>query len=124
VNIRRLAAVDLHGAAGTTARRRLILAEFVTGATVGVGLGVVVALTASNVAWRLLGVWIAGACANYVPLAMHAVALCRGDALRKELAGADVRGELRRYTRTQFWVAVPLLFVVLDLRASVSRRDG
>jgi hypothetical protein len=27
----------------------------------------------------------------------------------------DVRGELRYYTAAQLWIAVPLLFVALDL---------
>lgn len=35
INIRRLAAVDMHGSAGTRRRRSIILAEFVLGATVG-----------------------------------------------------------------------------------------
>ena len=45
LDVRRLAALDLHGVAGTR-RRRLIRAEFVVGAVGCTGLGVWVAVTA------------------------------------------------------------------------------
>jgi hypothetical protein len=37
VDVRRLAAVDMHGARGSLLRRRVILAEFVLGAIGGAG---------------------------------------------------------------------------------------
>jgi hypothetical protein len=46
LDVRRLAALDLHGVAGTRRRRRLIRAEFVLGAVGCTGLGVGVAVTA------------------------------------------------------------------------------
>jgi hypothetical protein len=39
VDVRRLAAIDMHGVAGTRRRRRLILAEFVIGAVGGLAIG-------------------------------------------------------------------------------------
>jgi hypothetical protein len=122
--IRRLAAVDMHGARGTSFRRRLIVAEFVLGAAVGTALGLWVALSAAGAGWLLLGAWVAGASLNYVPLAAHALELSRAGRLESELAGADIHAELRHYTRVQFWIAVPLLFVVLaplQLRARARR---
>ncbi len=113
VDVRRLAAVDMYGARGTSFRRRVILAEFVLGATLGTAVGLLVATVATTLGWLLLGLWIAGACLNYVPLALHAISLSRPGRLDSELAGADIQGELHRYTRSQFWIAVPLLFVVL-----------
>jgi hypothetical protein len=115
LEIRRLAAVDMWGGHGTRRRRAIIVAEFVLGATVGTALGLLLAITASELVWRVLGAWIAGACLNYVPLALHAISLYPGRRLEAELSGVDVRGELRYYTAAQLWIAVPLLFVALDL---------
>ncbi len=113
VDVRRLAAVDMHGARGTRIRRVAILIEFVLGALGGTALGALVAAEASALGWRLFGIWLAAACLNYVPLALTALSLSWDGRLEAELAGVDVRRELRRYTLLQFWIAVPLLFAVL-----------
>jgi hypothetical protein len=115
LDVRRLAAVDMWGGRGTRRRRPIIVAEFVLGATVGPALGLLLAIAGSGLAWRVLGALIAGACLNYVPLALHAISLFPGRRLEAELAGVDVPRELRRYTAAQLWIAVPLLFVALDL---------
>jgi hypothetical protein len=112
-SVRRLAAIDMYGARGALGRRRVIVAEFVLGALAGTALGVWLALAATTLGWRLFGVWIAGACLNYVPLALYALSLARPGRLEAELEGVDVRHELRYYTKAQFFIAVPLLFVVL-----------
>jgi hypothetical protein len=115
VDVRRLAAVDMHGAYGRPWRRWVIVAEFLTGATAGVALGVY--LTAAAQGWaRLIGLWVAGACLNYVPLAAHALDLTRPGRLDRELAGVDIRAALRHYTTRQLWIAVPLLLWLLALR--------
>jgi hypothetical protein len=113
LDVRRLAAVDMHGAHGTTLRRRLIVAEFVLGALIGTALGVFVAVSSDALGGRLFGAWVAGACLNYVPLALHAVSLLPPGKLDAELEGVDVMGELLYYTKAQVLVAVPLLLVVL-----------
>jgi hypothetical protein len=121
IDVRRLAAVDMYGTHGTQRRRRIIVAEFVLGAVVGTGIGVAIAVTAPSLGWRVFGAWIAGACVNYVPLALHALDLSRPGRLAAELDGVDVPAELRYYTKAQFWIAVPLLFIVLAL---AQRRRG
>ena len=115
LDVRRLAAVDMHGAAGTQRRRRLIRAEFILGAVGGVGLGVWVAV-AATAGWQLFGAWMAGVGVNYAALAWQAALLSRPGALEAELAGADLPRELRRYSYLQLWVVVPLLLAVLALR--------
>ncbi len=115
LDIRRLASVDMYGTAGSRLRRRVIVAEFVFGAVVGTALGVVVAITSSGLGWRLFGIWLAGACLNYVPLALHALSLLPGHRLEAELADVDTGSELRHYTVAQLWIAVPLLFAALGL---------
>lgn len=116
VSVRRLAAIDMHGAAGTRLRRRVILAEFVAGAAGGLTFGLWLAAVAGSGGGLLLGAWIAGVGINYVPLAAHAAALSRPGALDAELAGADIKRELRRYSYLQVWIFVPLLLAVLALR--------
>jgi hypothetical protein len=124
LDVRRLAALDMHGVAGTRRRRRLIRAEFVLGAVGCMGLGVWVAVTAAAPGWKLFGAWLAGAGVNYAVVAWQAASLSRPGALQAELAGADIRRELRRYSYLQFWVAVPLLFVVLALRRPGDRHGA
>lgn len=116
VDVRRLAAVDMHGLAGTRLRRRVILAEFIVGAVGCMVLGLLAATRANGAQWRVLGAWLAGIGVNYVALTLHALSLSRAGALDAELAGVDVGRELRRYTYLQVWIVVPLLLLVLALR--------
>ncbi len=112
----------MFGAKGTRIRRVVIVAEFVLGAAGGTALGVLVAGLSSGLGWQVFGAWLAGVSLNYVPLAVHALSLLPRGRLHHELAGADVRRELRHYTLAQFWVAVPLLFVALALLQLRRRR--
>jgi len=56
VNVRRLAAIDMYGARGTTRRRRIILAEFVAGVAVPVAFGIWLAAYASGLGGRRFGI--------------------------------------------------------------------
>jgi hypothetical protein len=104
----------MHALEGTGRRRRIIIAEFVLGAAVGIALGLFL-VAQGGTASVLLGLYAAGVGANYVPLAAHALSLRDPEDLRAELHGVDLRAELRRYTGWQFLVFVPLLFVGLAL---------
>jgi hypothetical protein len=107
VNVRRLAALDMWGTAGTRRRRRLIRVEFLAGALGCTGLGLAVLVTGSG--WMtLLGIWLVGAGINYVPLAREAQSLSKPGALEQELDGLDLRRELRSAGVRQFWIAIPL----------------
>src|SRR6516164_8890213 len=106
----------MHGLAGRRLRRRVILAEFILGALGCLVVGLVTATFATGAGWRLVGLWLAGIGVNYVALSLHAVSLTRPGALDAELAGVDVVREIRRYTKLQVWIMVPLLIVVLALR--------
>jgi hypothetical protein len=119
INVRRLAALDMHGTRGTRRRRRVILAEFALGTVAGVALGAW-ALTWGGVADVVLGIWLLGLAANYLPLTAHVLALWHPGALEAELAGADLGAELRHYTRAQVWVLVP--FWVAGLALAQARR--
>jgi hypothetical protein len=121
MNVRRLAALDMHGAHGTRGRRRVILAEFALG-TAGSAALAAWALSWGDASGVALAVWLLGLAANYVPLTAHVLALWRPGALDAELSGADLRAELRHYTRVQMWVLVP--FCVAALAVAQSRRGG
>lgn len=115
-DIRRLAAVDMHGAAGTTLRRWLIIIEFFAGAAGGLGLGIWVAISGGSAGSQAFGALMAGLGVNYAVLAWQTVILSKPGALAAELAGKDVLRELRYYGFRQFWVVVPFLFAVLAVR--------
>ena len=116
MNVRRLAAIDMHGLVGSTFRRRLILWEFILGAVLSLVLGVFVFLTADSLFWTVFGLWLIGIGFNYVPLAIYAIGFTRAGALQRELAGVDIPDELRRYTGLQVWVMLPLALVYLAIR--------
>ncbi|MFI6259614.1 hypothetical protein ACIBCL_26410 [Micromonospora zamorensis] len=122
MNVRRLAAVDMHGTRGTAPRRRIILAEFLVGVVAMVALGIWLLTSSSSLGSRAIGLWFTGAGLNYAPLSVHAIALMRPGALDAELTGVDIDRELRRYTVLQLWVFVPLALVVFAVRDALARR--
>jgi hypothetical protein len=123
MDARRLAAMDMWGTAGSLRRRRMIRAEFVIGAVVCTALGAFVLVTGGTVIWQLVGVWLVGAGANYVPLALHARSLSRPGALEAELTGVvDLRSELRKSGAQQFWIAVPFAVAVAAAATDVAAR--
>ena len=113
VNVRRLAAIDMHGTSGTNRRRLIILAEFTAGLAGAMALGIWLVTSASTLSTRIFGIWLIGAGLNYAPLAAHAIALSRPGALDAELAGIDTGRELRRYTLFQLWILVPLSLIAI-----------
>ena len=121
LDVRRLAALDMWGSAGSMRRRRIIRAEFVIGVVGCTSLGLLAIGRGSG--WMVvLGIWLVGAGVNYVPLALHAQSLSRPGVLEAELAGVDVRSELRRAGLQQFWIAVPLAVAVFALMGVDSSR--
>lgn len=115
MDVRRLAAVDMYGSVGAPWRRWVILAEFLLGVVGGLALGLYVILL-GGAGQVVFGAWVLGVALNYAPLAVYALMLVAPGALDRELAGVDVRAQLRHYTTRQFAVLVPLLFVVSDIR--------
>ena len=107
MDVRRLAAIDMHGLAGSMLRRRIILWEFILGAVLGLAFGLFVLLTADSLFWAIFGLWLIFLGMNYVPLAIYAIGFTRPGALQQELAGVNIPAELRRYTGLQMWVFVP-----------------
>jgi hypothetical protein len=115
LDVRRLAAIDMYGTIGARWRRRVIVAEFIAGAAVSIALGPWLVLGSRTVGGRLFGAWLTGVGVNYLVLALHAVSLSRSGALDTELAGLDVRAELRHYSLAQLWVAIPLTVAVFAI---------
>ncbi len=115
LDVRGLAAADMHGRSGTRRRRTIIRAEFVLGAAACPALGVL-ALLSGDPVQVALGAWLCGVGVNYVPLALHAIALARPGALEREMSGRDPAEQLRRATREQLWIAVPLAVALAAIR--------
>ncbi|MBO3742970.1 hypothetical protein [Actinoplanes flavus] len=114
MDVRRLAAIDMWGSTGAPWRRWVILVEFLLG-VVGVAL-LGILLASSGGAFRaVVGWWMIGVAANYLPLSAHGLTLIRPGALEKEIQGVDVPADLRHYTGAQLWVMVPLLLLLLGL---------
>jgi hypothetical protein len=115
LDVRRLAAVDMYGTAGTSRRRRIITAEYLLGAIMCPAVGISVLHARPAPATAILGIWLVGVGVNYIPLALHAVSLLRQGTLDTEVAGTDMRLELRRYGVKQLWIAVPFLLAILAI---------
>jgi hypothetical protein len=123
LDVRRLAALDMWGTAGTARRRRIIRAEFFLGVLGCTGLGSYVLLTGSG-GMLAVGAWLVGAGINYVPLAWQAQLLSTPGALEDELAGVDIRRALRQAGVRQLWIAVPLAVAYFALADGAHRPDG
>ena len=114
-DVRRLAAVDMWGTAGSRRRRRLIRAEFVVGSLGCVLLGSLALASSANGVWLLIGVWLVGAGVNYIPLALYAQVLSRRAHSSPEMRDTDLRRELRRAGVQQLWIAVPCAVAIAAL---------
>ncbi len=123
MNVRRLAAIDMHGTKGTARRKRIVLAEFTAALGVTVALGAWLVIGASGLGTRILGIWLIGAGLNYAPLAAFAISLSRPGALEAELADVDTGRELRRYSVLQLWILVPLSLMAMTVRGREAAPD-
>ena len=121
VNVKRLAALDMYGATGTTRRRRIVLAEFIAAAAATMALGIWLVTGASGLGAHIFGIWLIGVGLNYAPPAAYAISLSRPGALDAELVGVDTGRELRRYTVLQLWILVPLSLIVMT---ALRRKTG
>jgi hypothetical protein len=96
----------MYGTRGSPRCRQIIRAEFAVGAGGCIVLGML-ALAQGSTWWILLGAWLIGAGANYIPLALWAQRLSRPGALAAEVKGLDLRRELGKAGKAQPWIAVP-----------------
>ena len=116
--VRRLAAVDMHGVAGTRRRRRIVCAEFGLGTA---GLVALAVILLGHEAWPW-AIWALGCGANYAALAVYAISLYPGGRLAAELEGVDVRSEIRRYTAAQLLLFIPALIAIVAGAQSLRAR--
>jgi hypothetical protein len=121
MDVRRLAAIDMHGGAARPARRQLILGQYLLGLSVMGAIGVWMVTSADAPGWWIFGAWFVGVALNYAALVAHAVDLYRPGVLEAELAGVNIYAQARRYIRLQLWILVPLSMVVFAL-ARLRRR--
>jgi hypothetical protein len=116
LNVRRLAAIDMHGLSGSDQRKKIIEAEFWVGALGCLALGIA-SLALGHGLGRLLGAWLIGVGLNYLPLALSARSLSKPGALDAELDGVDIRAEAPKFGVRQLLIIVPLAVVFCALTA-------
>jgi hypothetical protein len=119
LDVRRLAALDMHGRTGSPRRSRIIRIEFWLGAGACLIFGTALLVTDGA---DLIGVWLCGAGLNYLPLALHANSLSRPGALDRELDGVDIPVEARRAFVRQFLIAVPGAVLLSELLSPARKR--
>ena len=113
----------MHGTRGTVRRRRIIRIEFLVGACGGIALGALTLLRGEG-AWMMLGAWLVGVGANYVPLAIEAQRLSSPGALDAEISGLELRRELGAAGRAQLWIAVPFALCLAAFGIGLDRGSG
>jgi hypothetical protein len=120
INIRKLAAVDmaLHGT-------RFILGEFAVGIVLPLILGLISIRAGlfgdARVAREIvLGLWMIGVSANYIPLFIYAVLIARSGTVKEE--GQPELANVKRYTVQQVIIFIPFFVPILAVLQECSRR--
>jgi hypothetical protein len=122
IEVRKLAAVDMAWL-GT----RVILTEYAIGVLLPLALGVLTVRSSLSSAnpptWQLLlGLWLIGISANYVPLFLYAVSLANSRTVQAE--GKPEIRHARRYGVQQTIILVPFLVVVASTVQELQRRKA
>ena len=118
IDVRKLAAVDMAWLGA-----RVILAEYAVGVLLPLALGLLSLRAGRHGAsgvQLLLGAWLLGIAANYVPLFVYAVAIARARSVEAE--GRPEIARARRYGTQQVMILVPLFVVILSLLQENGRR--
>lgn len=120
IDIRKLAAVDM-----AWLGPRVIPIEYALGIVLPLILGLLsirAGVLASNpTGWQaVMGFWLLGIAANYVPLFVYAISIARGGTAKAE--GEPEPARAKRYGIQQFVILVPLLVVILALMQESRRR--
>jgi len=118
-DVRRFAALDMYGTAGTSRRRQIVRAEFIVGT---VGLFALGAVQLAHGGW-LLGGWLTGAGSELPsPCGARGGPVAAGTAGSRACRG-DVRAELRRYGWLQLLLLLPLVVAVVAAAQARHRRS-
>lgn len=111
IQIRKLVAVDM-----AWLGQRVILAEYALGILLPLVLGVL----SLRAGWRgglgwetILGIWLVGIAANYVPMFIYAVVIARAGTVQAE--GRPELANAKRYGVQQVMLLVPLLVCIVAI---------
>ena len=111
IEIRKLAAVDMAWLGA-----RFVIPEYVVGIILPAILGVLSLRSGAD----LLGLWLIGIAANYIPLCIYAILIARAGTVKAE--GEAEIAHARRYGLQQVIILVPLLVVIVALVQEGRRR--
>jgi hypothetical protein len=106
--------------------KRFIIGEFAIGVLLALVLGLITLrsyLTGSlQFLWAILGIWLIGIAANYIPLFIYSVMIAKGGTVQEE--GQPELAHIKRYSVQQLILFIPFLVTVLTLvQESHQRRD-
>lgn len=118
VNVRRLAAVDLHGLGP-----KIIIPEFALGALGAPALGVLTLLRSGSTTMIAFGILLIGLGLNYLPLLIHAIDLTRRSAAGVEIAGeaSDSGALYANYRKQSLWLLLPFVVAAADVSQRIAR---
>ena len=124
LNVRKLAAIDLHFLG-----RTFILVEFALG-VIGCGaLGLITLRSAiqrgQSTALILLGAYLLALAINYVPLLIYAISLARSGRAQSEIADEllEPKAAMRKYRRQSLLILVPFAVVIAGVREELRKRQ-
>ena len=109
INVRKLAAIDLHFLGP-----KIILAEFGLGVPIMLALGILslyVGVLRTHAAWQIaLGVYLLLLGINYIPMLWSAIDITRRGTAAAELGNelADKPAAMSKYRKQSLWLLVPL----------------
>jgi hypothetical protein len=113
ISIRKLVAVDM-----VWLGKWIILSEYAFGIILPLILGILSVrsggLGFEHLGWStILGYWLIGIAANYVPMFIFAVLIARGGTVKEE--GQPELARARRYGVQQIVILIPLFVVIISL---------
>jgi len=120
INIRKLAAVDMAWLGA-----RVIVTEYALGVVLPLILGVLSLRSGIfrpvHSTWpAVMGIWLVGIAANYIPLFLYAVLIARGSTVKEE--GQPELARAKRYGVQQVILLVPLLVIIVALLQEAHQR--
>jgi hypothetical protein len=124
VNVRKLAAIDLHFLGP-----KVILTEFSAGVLGPIALGLLTLRKAYSYNWprglTLFGAYLLCLGLNYVPLLLHAIDLARSRSASREIADelSERRVVFRKYRRQSVYLLIPLAIPIAAFLRYIGRQE-
>lgn len=122
ISIRKLVDVDM-----VWLGKWIILSEYALGIILSLILGILSVrsggLRIEHLGWStILGLWLTGIAANYIPMFMYAVLIAKGGTIKEE--GQPELARAKRYGIQQIVILIPLFVVIISLLQENRKRKN